>query len=320
MGRRPAGDARDRFTRLQDCGGIGVEVEVALLDVRVAPGDHEHLLALLDQPLDQAAPGREVEHVVLVDRRRRDQQRHLANLRGLRLVLDELEHLGAQHHRARSHREVLPHREAARVDRRRPAGEVVQEAARAPDQVRAALVDARLQDGRVGPREVGRRERVEDVARGEPRLALGTPAGVGVGDQSVDGLPRRQVGLQQPPEHPVRLPCHIGEAPVALGGPDLRAPGRHLGELAPQVADPVRGATGPARQPRGDADGGARPDEARAGAVSRVCEQNVERGTGRLWGLRHCDHLSGFLIEDLTLALPGRAVIRIGSPCFRPVL
>ena len=85
----------DRVARLEDRGGVGVEVEVALLVVRVAPGDHEHLLALADQVLDQAAPRGEVEHVVLVDRRRDEQQRDLAHLVGLRRVLDQLEDLGA---------------------------------------------------------------------------------------------------------------------------------------------------------------------------------------------------------------------------------
>ena len=132
---------RDGVARLEDGGGVGVEVEVPLLDVRVAPRDREDLLSLLDEPLDHAAAGREVEHVVLVDRRRGEQQRHLAHLLGLRRVLDELEDLGAQHDRARRDREVLADRELARVDGRRQAREVAQEVARASDEVPAALVD-----------------------------------------------------------------------------------------------------------------------------------------------------------------------------------
>jgi len=57
----------------------------------VPPGDHEYLLTVLDEVLDQAAAGREVKGVVLVDRRRHDKQRHLTDLLGLRAVLDELE-------------------------------------------------------------------------------------------------------------------------------------------------------------------------------------------------------------------------------------
>ena len=96
------GDRRDGVARLEDRGRVGVEVEVALLGVRVAPGDDEHLLALAHEPLDHAAPRREVEHVELVDRRRREQQRDLADLLRLRRVLDELEDLGAQDDRARA--------------------------------------------------------------------------------------------------------------------------------------------------------------------------------------------------------------------------
>ena len=55
-----------------------------------------------DRVLDHAAPRREVGDVVLVDHRRHEQQRPLAHLRGLRRVLDELEHRRAQHHRARA--------------------------------------------------------------------------------------------------------------------------------------------------------------------------------------------------------------------------
>jgi hypothetical protein len=98
---------------------------VAVLGVGIAPGDDEHLLALLDQPLDQAAPGRQVEHVVLIDRRGREEQRHLADLRGLRLALDELEDVGAHDDRARAEHEVLAHCEPTRVDRRGQPREVV---------------------------------------------------------------------------------------------------------------------------------------------------------------------------------------------------
>ena len=56
---------------------VGVEVPGGVPRVWVAPGDHEHLLALPDQVLDQAAAGGQVQRVELVDRRRDDQQRHL---------------------------------------------------------------------------------------------------------------------------------------------------------------------------------------------------------------------------------------------------
>jgi hypothetical protein len=64
------------------------------------------MLTVLDKVLDQAAAGREVHRVVLVDRRRQDEQRHLADLRGLRPVLDQLEDFGSQHHRTGRDREI----------------------------------------------------------------------------------------------------------------------------------------------------------------------------------------------------------------------
>ena len=149
MHRRLAGDGGDRVARLEHCVGVGVQVEVALLGAGVAPGDREHLLALAHQPFDHAPPGREIEHVVLVDRRRREQQRDLAHRLGLGRVLDQLEHVGAQDDRARGHREVLADGELAGINGGRQPREVAQEVPRASHQVQAALVDALLDHGRV---------------------------------------------------------------------------------------------------------------------------------------------------------------------------
>ena len=66
-----ARDRLDRVERLEHRAGVGVEVPVGVALVRVAPGDREHLLALLDRVLDHAAARREVGDVVLVDHRRR---------------------------------------------------------------------------------------------------------------------------------------------------------------------------------------------------------------------------------------------------------
>ena len=231
MDRGLTADRGDRVARLEHRRGIRVEVEMALLRVGIAPGDHEHLLALPHQPLGHAPARSEVEHVVLVDRRRREQERHLAHLVGLRRVLDQLEDHGAQHDRAGGEREVLADRELARVDGRGQAREVAQEVPRTLDQVQAALVDALLDDGRVRPGEVARGERVEHVAGREAGLALVAPVELGVGDQPVDRLADGQVGLQHAPEQPAGLPRRVGEAPVTLGGADLRAAGRDTRQL-----------------------------------------------------------------------------------------
>jgi hypothetical protein len=164
----------------------------------IAPGDHEHLLALGEQVLDEASPRGEVEDVELVDRRRDDEQRDLADLRAARLVVDELEDLVAQDHRAGSDRQVLADRERRRVDaggQARRGREVADELARPARQSGASVVDEVLEHRRVRPREVGGRQRVEDVGCGEAGSALGAPVGFGIGDQAVDGAARREVGL-----------------------------------------------------------------------------------------------------------------------------
>ena len=66
--------------RLDDRLAVGVQAPVGVPGVGVAPGDAEDLLAAGHEVLDQAALLGEVDHVVLVDRRRHDQQRHLADL------------------------------------------------------------------------------------------------------------------------------------------------------------------------------------------------------------------------------------------------
>ena len=261
---------------------------MALRPFGVAPGDHEDLLALAQQVLDQAAARREVQDVELVDRRRDHEERELAHALAARLVLDELEDLGAQDDGTRRDGEVVPDRERARVDARRQprrAREVAHELAHAARQAGTAVVDDVLEHGRVRPREVRRGQRVEQVGRREARPALGAPVGLGVRDEAVDRPAGREVGLQDAPQQPVGLPCGVGEAPVALARPQLAAPGRHARQLAAQAGEPAYRAIGPARQAGRDAGGGARADHAPPGRRGRrVGEQDVERGA------RACGH------------------------------
>ena len=91
---------------------------------------------MLDGPLDQALPGREIHDVVLVDPRRAEQQRHRVHLLGLRLVLDQLDQVAAVDHRAGRGRHVDADLEPGAVDGG-PATvvpEVAQHVLRAPDQ------------------------------------------------------------------------------------------------------------------------------------------------------------------------------------------
>ena len=82
---------------------------MALFGVGIPPRDHEDLVPHLEQVLDDAPPRREVERVVLVDRRRNDHKRTLVHARGLRLVLDQLEDLVVHDDRPLRDGEVAAH-------------------------------------------------------------------------------------------------------------------------------------------------------------------------------------------------------------------
>ena len=161
-----AGDPLDRVHRVQDRPDVGVEVPRRMPRVRVAPRDHEHLLALTHEELDQAASGRQVQRVVLVDRRRHDQQRNLAHLLGLRGVLDQLEHLGAQHDRARCDGDVaadLERRSVNHLGDARRRCQVAQQLRTPTDQIRPGTVDRLLRGRWVYQWQVARGERLDQV-------------------------------------------------------------------------------------------------------------------------------------------------------------
>jgi hypothetical protein len=149
--RRLPGDLSDRVARLEHRLRVGVEVEMALRSVGVAPRDREHLLLLAEQPFHEAPPGRDVEDVVLVDPRRNEQQRHLVHPLGRRPVLDQLEYVGPQHHRAGRYRKISAHLELRHIDaggEMRRARDIAQETPPASHQVGAADVDTLLQHRR----------------------------------------------------------------------------------------------------------------------------------------------------------------------------
>ena len=119
-----AGDLAGGLDRLLARCDIGVEVPVTLGGGGVAPADREVGHAGADHVLDEAAAGRQVGDVELVDLRRdRDERSHVRCSAGRR-VLDQLEHLAAVHHLAWGDGEVAADRERAGVDRRRQAAVV----------------------------------------------------------------------------------------------------------------------------------------------------------------------------------------------------
>ena len=181
-----AGDGQGGVERVQDRLPVDVDAPAAVADVGVAPGDHEHLLAALHEVLHERAPGREIGDVVLVDHRWDDQQRPGAHRRCLRGVLDQLERLGAQHHRARGGGEVGTDLEGVGPDHRRHpgrGGQVGDQVAHALDDVGAAGVDQRLPRGGADEGVVARREGGDEVVEGELEAGAVAPVQVGVGEQ-----------------------------------------------------------------------------------------------------------------------------------------
>ena len=158
--------------------------------------------------------------------------------------------------------------------------EVGGEALRAADEVGAPSSTIALSTVGFDQREVRRRERVEHVAGGEARLALGLPVELGVGDHAVDRVGGRQVALEHSPQQPVLLPCRVAEAAVPLAGARSDRPTA----TREVVAQPGRAADDPVRAP-GHAAGHARDrpwsDEAPRAVDRGIGQEDVERRARR---------------------------------------
>ena len=222
----PAADRRDRVDRRADAEPqVVVDAEFAVARVRVAPRQHEHRVALLDEMPHHRVARRQVEDVVLQDRRRDDQHRLRVHVLRRRRVLDQLDQVVAQHHLARRHRDFVARPEARAVGRRL-AGEVRQRVAppvvRALRQVHAARFHRARDDFRIGRQEVGRAQHVEHLARGERDhpLVMAADAGDVVG-RVPDPLLHQQEALVDQVERRL-LPRRIDEAPVLRQRVDAR--------------------------------------------------------------------------------------------------
>ena len=180
-------------------------------------------MALAHAVTDERAVRLEVEHVVLADARRDDQQRALVHLLRERRVLEELHHVVLEHHGARRRGEVLPDLERRLVGEGDAAladvGEEVPQAAR---EVLAAGRSGELHRLRVGRGEVRGRDRLEIPAREEevflPRLACQLR---GLGE--LHHVARvEQVRLPQVVEERLLRPLRRLEPPVGGLGADHR--------------------------------------------------------------------------------------------------
>ncbi len=145
FGVRATGDVARDLDSFLARADVGVEVPVPLRGRGVAPAHSEVRHACRDGVLDEAAPGRNVGDVELVDLRRdrdeRSRKRHVATS----CVLDEFEDVAAMDDRARGDREVLTDGERSRIDRRRhPAvvAHVVGEVPESGDQAAATGLES----------------------------------------------------------------------------------------------------------------------------------------------------------------------------------
>ena len=221
---------------------VVVPAVLALLGLDVAPGDHEHGIALGHGVGDEGVLRLQVEDVVLVDARRDHHQRTARHLGGGRLVLDELDQLVLVHDIARRHRQV-----ATDLERRLlgladalllHVAEQIGEPAR---QALALGVERLAQRLGIGGGEIRRAHRIDPLARGEARARLGLRLELGGLDQLVEIARGQQVGLLQIVVIRVVAPFLRREAPVAglgrgerlaLAGRERRPKARLLLEVA----------------------------------------------------------------------------------------
>ena len=296
--RRPVGaaDALDRVERVEHRLDIRVQAPRGMPGVRVAPRDHEHLLAAPHQVLDQAPPRCQVEGVVLVDGRRRNEQRYLPDPLGLWPVLDQLQVLGPQHHRAGRDGYGAADRERRGVHHLRDPrrrGHVAQEAQAAAGQAAAGGVDGRLRGLGVHQRQVARRQRLDQVVHQEAHPLVVAPVQPRVVDQRAGGPIGGQVALHGAVQQRVLRPRRVGEPAVPLGRRDGRGADADPGQLRGQAAQPAAGRQRVAGQPGGEPDRRGVRGQPAPRAQRGVDEQRIERSrpVGQLLRLR-IGHLS----------------------------
>ncbi|MNO75742.1 hypothetical protein D3C76_667990 [compost metagenome] len=231
-----AGDRQhhvDGFLERLDVGG---EAPFALRRGRVAPAHGEGLQAAAHGIADQALFRRQVEHVVLVDLRGHHQQRALVDAFGERLVLDQLQHFVAEHHRALGGGQVAADLEGRLVHLAGHAAvldQVLDQLREAVQHALAAGIQQALERRRIG-QGVGRRQGVGEQAD-EELAAAGVLLGqVAAGDPLVQRTGPGQVALHVAAVQRVAAPGRVAEALVACLRLQFRAAQQHVLQLAAQ--------------------------------------------------------------------------------------
>jgi hypothetical protein len=149
---------------------VVLQTEITIPGVRVLPRDHKDREALIDELFNERVLRREIENVVLHDPGRHDQKRLRTYPPRRRRVLDKLDQVIAKHDPARCRGDVLADLELLRADgtavalRPLPVRETIHGSAH---EIGAALVNRSIEHNRIGSHEVGRRDHVEQLARGK---------------------------------------------------------------------------------------------------------------------------------------------------------
>ncbi len=94
---------------------VAFHTRLRITGVGIHPADHEDCVSLIDQPFDHAVLLFEVENIVFVDPRRKDQQRNLVYLFRRWCELDQLIHTVAEHNFAWACRNIFADFEGALV-------------------------------------------------------------------------------------------------------------------------------------------------------------------------------------------------------------
>ena len=280
---RGAGDLLDGVEGVQDAAHVGVQVPGGVPRIRVAPGDEEHLPPLPDAELHQAPVRGEVECVELVDGGWDHQRRHLEDLVGLRRVLDQLQHLVAEHDPAGRRGDVVSQDEAAAIDHlRKPRrGQVRCQLPAPAHQAQPRAVDRCLGRGRVDQRYVARSGRLGDVLDQELHALAVSRVEISVDEQLLGRLAAGQVELDQPLQQGVLGPGDVGEPAVATTRHQGRGAGQDAAGLDTELAQPPRGDARRAGEGDRPPRGGHVRDESADRAERGVNQQGVEWGSVR---------------------------------------
>ena len=168
------GGGCNRVERRQNAeAAIIVEPEIAILRIRIAPGNHVDGEAALHEPADERVLRRQVQNVVFHDPGRRDQDRLGEDVLGLRREADQLHQPVAEDDLARrcgdvdAHLERLDASGRAIVDH---AVDVVGEIGGAAHQIGAGFLDGAAQHRRIEHGVRARRHHVQGLMRQKSHL------------------------------------------------------------------------------------------------------------------------------------------------------